>query len=76
MSTDARQAEPGVDRAAAQFEEHLRSERELSTHTLRAYMADLAQFCDYIRRGAAAPLVIAKSIKPRCPVLFAPRRQL
>lgn len=36
------------------FMNHLRVERNLSPHTLRAYLSDLDQFCDFIEHGAAA----------------------
>lgn len=54
MSDHSPETATREDEAILGFEAHLRSERALSTHTLRAYMADLAQFCDYVRRGAAA----------------------
>ena len=37
-----------------QFVNHLRSERGFSKHTLRAYMNDLDQFCDFLVRGVTA----------------------
>ncbi len=33
---------------------YLRVERQFSRHTLRAYAADLSQFCDYLENGPAA----------------------
>ncbi|MCX8064749.1 MAG: tyrosine recombinase XerC [Candidatus Hydrogenedentes bacterium] len=36
------------------FFEHLRVERGLSSHTIRAYEADLEHFCDYIQNGMSA----------------------
>lgn len=36
------------------FINHLRVERNLSAHTLRAYMGDLDQFCDFVVHGAKA----------------------
>lgn len=36
------------------FEDHLAGEKGFSVHTLRGYLHDLAQFCDYVARGAAA----------------------
>ena len=33
---------------------HLRVERNLSPHTLRAYMGDIDQFCDFVVNGAKA----------------------
>jgi integrase/recombinase XerC len=36
------------------FMNHLRVERNLSPHTLRAYLSDLDQFCDFIEHGPAA----------------------
>lgn len=37
-----------------QFMHHLKVERGFSPHTLRAYLNDLDQFCDFIENGAAA----------------------
>ena len=37
-----------------QFVNYLKVERGFSPHTLRAYMNDLDQFCDYVVNGAAA----------------------
>jgi len=36
------------------FMNHLRAERNLSKHTIRAYRIDLDQFCDFLEYGAAA----------------------
>lgn len=36
------------------FVNYLKTERGFSKHTLRAYMNDLDQFCDFVNRGAAA----------------------
>ncbi|HNR30625.1 MAG TPA: tyrosine recombinase XerC [Candidatus Hydrogenedentes bacterium] len=36
------------------FVNYLKTERGFSRHTLRAYMNDLDQFCDFVQRGAAA----------------------
>lgn len=36
------------------FVNHLRVERNLSPHTLRAYLSDLEQFCDFAVNGASA----------------------
>lgn len=36
------------------FMNHLRVERNLSAHTLRAYMSDLDQFCDFVANGPKA----------------------
>jgi len=36
------------------FVNYLKTERGFSKHTLRAYMNDLDQFCDFVDRGAAA----------------------
>ena len=33
------------------FVEHLKIERGFSPHTLRAYLADIEQFCDYLENG-------------------------
>ncbi len=41
---------PDVER----FVNHLKGERDVSPHTLRAYLNDLAQFCDYLASGPAA----------------------
>lgn len=38
----------------ASFEDHLTGERGFSQHTVRAYMNDLAQFCDFMVVGPAA----------------------
>lgn len=43
-----------IDASMEIFFEHLRVERGLSSHTIRAYEADLEQFCDYIQNGANA----------------------
>ena len=37
-----------------QFVHHLRVERNFSSHTLRAYMKDLQQFCDFLEHGPEA----------------------
>lgn len=37
-----------------QFINYLRVERGFSSHTLRAYLGDLDQFCDYLANGRAA----------------------
>ncbi len=37
-----------------QFEDYLQGERGYSVHTLRAYINDLNQFCDYAAHGPAA----------------------
>ena len=37
-----------------QFLNHLKVERNCSRHTLRAYMLDLQQFCDFLENGPAA----------------------
>jgi integrase/recombinase XerC len=42
------------DAGMGRFAEYLRFERGFSEHTLRAYLSDLDQFCDYIRLGARA----------------------
>ena len=36
------------------FAKHLEVERGFSVHTLRAYLGDLDQFCDYLSNGAVA----------------------
>lgn len=36
------------------FRNHLETERGYSPHTIRAYLTDLAQFCDFIVSGVAA----------------------
>ncbi len=38
----------------SEFEKHLLAERGLSLHTLRAYLQDIRQFCDYLEFGPAA----------------------
>jgi len=40
--------------ALAVFEAYLAGERGFSVHTLRAYVGDLAQFCDFLRLGPDA----------------------
>ena len=37
-----------------QFADYLRVEKGFSEHTMRAYLADLAQFCDYVKHGPKA----------------------
>lgn len=37
-----------------QFANYLKTERNFSPHTLRAYLNDLDQFCDYLAHGRAA----------------------
>jgi integrase/recombinase XerC len=54
-STDA--AAPPPCPAVDAFVHHLASERNYSSHTLRAYLDDLAQFCTYLERG---PGIFAK----------------
>lgn len=46
--------EERLDPEIQRFLDHLEGERVFSVHTLRAYVADLAQFCDYMRAGPAA----------------------
>jgi integrase/recombinase XerC len=47
---------PAMTEALAAFERHLRAERSLSPHTVRAYAADVASLLEHARRnGAAAP---------------------
>jgi integrase/recombinase XerC len=36
------------------LEDHLAGEKNFSVHTLRGYLGDVAQFCDYLAHGAAA----------------------
>ena len=43
-----------MDRDIKRFLDYLEGERGFSAHTIRAYLSDLAQFCDYIRSGPAA----------------------
>ena len=43
-----------IDSSVEIFFEHLRVERGLSAHTIRAYEADLEHFCDYIQNGSKA----------------------
>jgi site-specific recombinase XerD len=38
-------------RAMTSFELHLRAERNLSAHTLRAYLSDVAQFAEFLGAG-------------------------
>jgi integrase/recombinase XerC len=44
----------GKEDVVARFEAHLSGERDVSVHTLRAYVADLTQFCDYMANGPEA----------------------
>jgi integrase/recombinase XerC len=44
----------GLRPGLQQLEDHLAGERDFSRHTLRAYMSDLDQFCDYLANGAKA----------------------
>jgi len=43
-----------IDSSLEYFFEHLRVERGLSAHTIRAYECDLEHFCDYIQNKAQA----------------------
>jgi len=40
--------------AIDQFAKYLEVERGFSPHTIRGYLSDLAQFCDYVKHGPAA----------------------
>jgi len=44
-------ADRPADRAVAAFEHHLRHERGLSPHTVRAYLGDVASLLDHAARG-------------------------
>jgi integrase/recombinase XerC len=47
---------PEMTSALAAFERHLRSERSLSAHTVRAYLGDIRSLLEYAtRQGAGAP---------------------
>jgi len=47
---------PSLAAALAGFERHLRAERSLSPHTVRAYAADIASLLEYAQRnGVSAP---------------------
>ena len=47
---------PAMAAALAGFERHLRSERSLSAHTVRAYAGDIRSLLEYAsRQGARAP---------------------
>jgi len=47
---------PELAGALAAFERHLRSERSLSAHTVRAYLGDIGSLLEYAsRQGASAP---------------------
>ncbi len=48
-----------------QFMNYLKVERHFSQHTLRAYLNDLDQFCDYIRNGSQALNRPAGETRPR-----------
>ncbi len=43
-----------IDSSVEIFFEHLRVERGLSSHTIRAYEVDLEHFCDYLQNGVKA----------------------
>jgi integrase/recombinase XerC len=43
-----------TDARLQRFVDYLETERGFSAHTVRAYMSDLDQFCDYLREGPAA----------------------
>lgn len=45
-----------LESALADFEAHLRAQRRLSDHTVRAYLGDLGQLFDFARREGAASL--------------------
>lgn len=47
-----------------QFINYLETERAFSAHTLRAYLLDLAQFCDYVNNG---PDAFAREAEERPP---------
>jgi len=51
-----------------QFAHHLKVERGYSRHTIRAYLADLDQFCDYLARGRAA--LAPEALDDRPPATF------
>src|SRR6185295_18373079 len=40
--------------ATTAFENHLTAEKGFSLHTVRAYVKDLEQFCDYVENGAVS----------------------
>lgn len=48
-----------------QFVNHLRVERGCSPHTLRAYLGDLNQFCDFVAEGPAALTREPGAFRPR-----------
>jgi integrase/recombinase XerC len=48
-----------------QFVNHLRVERGCSPHTLRAYLSDLNQFCDFLEHGPAALQREDTAFRPR-----------
>jgi integrase/recombinase XerC len=45
---------PAMAEALAAFERHLRAERSLSQHTVRAYVGDVASLLEHAHRGGAA----------------------
>jgi integrase/recombinase XerC len=45
---------PAMAEALAAFERHLRAERSLSPHTVRAYVGDVASLLEHAHRGGAA----------------------
>ncbi|SDQ97719.1 tyrosine recombinase XerC [Thermostaphylospora chromogena] len=50
---------PGFEEAREAFERHLRAERDLSPHTVRAYLADVDAFLRYLAlSGAETPAAI------------------
>jgi integrase/recombinase XerC len=47
---------PGLSEALAGYEEHLAAQRDLSEHTVRAYVADVVSLLDHLgRRGGTRP---------------------
>jgi integrase/recombinase XerC len=56
MTDDREPLPPQMAEALAAFERHLRAERSLSPHTVRAYLGDVSSLLEYAHRaGAQAP---------------------
>jgi len=56
-------AVPAQDPAIKRFADYLQFERGFSAHTLRAYLSDLGQFCDFVVSG---PLAFGHTSDERC----------
>ncbi|HOZ45416.1 MAG TPA: tyrosine recombinase XerC [Candidatus Hydrogenedentes bacterium] len=65
-------ADASRDRDIARFADYLRFERGFSEHTLRAYLRDLDQFCDFVTSG---PKALAEDDRARDGATFAAIRK-